>query len=68
MVSKPVMWVSQLVLKYATTPQKASQKDIIASQKSLGASQKAIIEMVSSNLKVTSTQMAESLDIDRRNI
>lgn len=48
--------------------QKTSQKDVMASQKELGASQKAIIDMVSSNPNITTTEMAESLSIDRRNI
>ncbi len=46
----------------------ASQKGEFASQKKLSASQKNIIELVSSNSKITTNEMATHLGIDRRNV
>ena len=75
---KVTFWKSTIqktIQKDAETIQKASQNNVSASQKSkivsqkeLSASQKTIIELVSNNSKITTTEIASHLGIDRRNV
>ena len=46
----------------------ASQKGDNTSQKKLGSSQKAIMEMISENPNITTSEIAERIGIDRRNV
>ena len=63
---KIVFWKS--AQKKDEASQMPSQKGESASQKKLGASQKAIMEMIGENPNITTSEIAERIGIDRRNV